>query len=63
MAFRNFKEFPKNFRFIADGYSAYPLAAMEFARKFKDSFNFKIHRSSVLPMTTKYQKNFALTNR
>jgi len=42
MAFRNFKEFPKNFRFIADGYSAYPLAVMEFVRKFKDSFNFKI---------------------
>ena len=28
--------------FIADGYSAYPLAAMEFAKKFKDNFKFSI---------------------
>ena len=25
MAFRNLTELPKNFKFIADGYSAYPL--------------------------------------
>ena len=42
MAFRHFKELPKNFKFIADGYSAYPLAAMEFAKKFKDTFTFNI---------------------
>lgn len=42
MAFRHFKELPKNFKFIADGYSAYPLAAMEFAKKFKDTFCFDI---------------------
>lgn len=42
MAFRHFKELPKNFKFIADGYSAYPLAAMEFARKFKENFSFNI---------------------
>lgn len=33
---------PEKFKFIADGYSAYPLAAMEFARKFKDDFKFNI---------------------
>jgi len=30
MAFRHLKELPKNFKFIADGYSAYPLAAQQF---------------------------------
>ena len=42
MAFRHLKELPKNFKFIADGYSAYPLAAMEFAKKFKSNFKFEI---------------------
>ena len=42
MALRHFKELPKNFKFIADGYSAYPLAAMEFAKRFKDTFTFNI---------------------
>lgn len=42
MAFRHFKKLPKNFKFIADGYSAYPLAAMEFAKKSKDGFTFNI---------------------
>ena len=36
MAFRQFTELPKNFRFIADGYSAYPLAALQFAQEFGD---------------------------
>ena len=30
MAFRHLKELPENFRFIADGYTAYPLAAQQF---------------------------------
>ena len=42
MAFRQFKELPENFKFIADGYSAYPLAALQFAQKFGDSFRFNI---------------------
>lgn len=42
MAFQHFKELPKNFKFIADGYSAYPLATMEFAKKFKDTLTFSI---------------------
>ena len=42
MAFQHFKELPKNFRFIADGYSAYPLAAQQFFHEFGDAFNFTI---------------------
>jgi transposase InsO family protein len=42
MALRHFKELPKNFRFIADGYSAYPLAAQQFFREFGDAFNFTV---------------------
>ena len=42
MAFQGLAKLPENFKFIADGYSVYPLAAMEFARKFKEDFTFKI---------------------
>ena len=42
MAFKGLSKLPEKFKFIADGYSAYPLAAMEFARKFKDDFKFNI---------------------
>ncbi|NLP35946.1 MAG: DDE-type integrase/transposase/recombinase, partial [Clostridiales bacterium] len=42
MAFRHLKELPENFRFIADGYSAYPLAAQQFLHRFGDSFKFDI---------------------
>jgi hypothetical protein len=41
-AFCHLKELPKNFRFIADGYSAYPLAAQQFFREFGDAFQFSI---------------------
>lgn len=41
MAFKHLKKIPENFKFIADGYSAYPLAAMEFAKKF-NNFKFEI---------------------
>ena len=34
MAFQGLKKLPDHFKFVADGYSAYPLAAMEFAKKF-----------------------------
>ena len=44
MAFKHFKELPKNFKFIADGYSAYPLAAQQFFLKFGDKFKFDITR-------------------
>ena len=42
MAFKHLKELPDKFKFIADGYSAYPLAAMEFTRKFANTFQFDI---------------------
>ena len=42
MAFRHLRELPKNFKFIADGYSAYPLAAQQFFHKFGNSFKFNI---------------------
>ena len=42
MAFRGLKKLPEGFKFIADGYSAYPLAAMEFAKKFGKDFSFLV---------------------
>ena len=42
MAFRGMKRLPEKFRFIADGYSAYPLAAQQFVRELGDSFQFDI---------------------
>ncbi|MGE9965256.1 IS6 family transposase [Bariatricus sp. HCP3S3_E12] len=42
MAFQGLAKLPENFKFIADGYSAYPLAAMEFGKKFGKDFTFKI---------------------
>ena len=42
MAFRHLKKLPENFRFIADGYSAYPLAAQQFFREFGSAFQFEI---------------------
>ncbi len=42
MAFRHLKELPEKFRFIADGYSAYPLATQQFFHKFGEKFRFDI---------------------
>mgnify|MGYP000240179676 FL=1 len=42
MAFQGLKKLPENFKFVTDGYSAYPLATMEFARKFGKDFTFQI---------------------
>ena len=42
MAFRGLAKLPEKFKFIADGYSAYPLVAMEFSRKFGKDFAFRI---------------------
>ena len=49
MAFQHIKELPKNFRFIADAYSAYPLAAQQFFRQYGDAFKFEI--TQVLGLT------------
>ena len=42
MAFKHLKELPKNFKFIADGYSAYPLAAQQFFRESNGKLSFNI---------------------
>ena len=42
MAFRRLKELPKNFKFIADGYSAYPLAAQQFRLADENPLDFEI---------------------
>ena len=42
MAFRNLKKLPEHFRFIADGYSAYPLAAQQFYNEYGDDFKFEV---------------------
>ncbi len=42
MAFQHMKKLPDQFRFIADGYSVYPLAALQFLRKYGEKFQFSI---------------------
>ena len=49
MAFQHLKKLPGNFRFIADGYSAYPLAAQQFFHEFGEKFKFEI--TQVLGLT------------
>ena len=58
MAFRHLTKLPENFRFIADGYSAYPLTAMEFAKKFKDNFQFNITQVIGLTNEDEVSKEF-----
>lgn len=58
MAFRHFKTLPKNFRFIADGYSAYPLAAQQFFREFGDNFKFDVTQVIGLTNDDKISKQF-----
>ena len=41
-AFKGLEKLPEKFKFIADGYSAYPLAAMEFFHKLGADFKFNI---------------------
>jgi transposase-like protein len=58
MAFRGFKDkLPENFRFIADGYSAYLLAAQQFFIKKVMLLNLILLRLSVSPMLTLYLLN------
>ena len=40
MAFKNIVKLPKTFKFIADGYPAYPLAAQQFALNKDNPLNF-----------------------
>ena len=63
MAFRKLKQLPENFRFIADGYSAYPLAAQQFFTNSVRSSALISPGSSGLRMRTKSPKSSALSNR
>ncbi len=42
MAFKNLKTLPEKFKFIADGYSAYPLASQQFALRDENPLDFDI---------------------
>jgi transposase-like protein len=58
MAFQHLKELPKNFRFIADGYRAYPLAAQQFFVQFKEKFKFNITQVIGLTNDDEVSKEF-----
>lgn len=57
------QKLPENFKFIADGYSAYPLAAMEFAKKFGKDFTFSVTQVIDLPTTMLFLQNIVHSNR
>lgn len=58
MAFRHLAKIPENFRFIADGYSAYILAAQQFLREYGDDFKFKITQVIGLTNDDEVSKEF-----
>ena len=58
MAFNKLKALPDNFRFIADGYSAYPLAAQQFFREYGDNFRFDITQVIGLTNDDEVSKEF-----
>ena len=58
MAFRHFKKLPEGFRFIADGYSAYPLAAQQFFHEFGEKFRFTITQVIGLTNDDEVSKEF-----
>lgn len=58
MAFRHLTELPERFKFIADGYSAYPLAAQQFFREFGHKFKFDITQVIGLTNDDEVSKEF-----
>lgn len=58
MVLKHFKELPEKFKFIADGYSAYPLAAQQFFREFGDKFKFDITQVIGLTNDDEVSKKF-----
>ena len=58
MAFRHFKKLPENFRFVADGYSAYVLAAQQFLREYGDDFKFNVTQVIGLNNSDEVSKEF-----
>lgn len=60
MAFQHFHELPKNFRFIADGFSTYPLTAQQFFHEFGQAFQFRIKQVIGLTNDDAVSKEFQL---
>ena len=58
MAFRHLKKLPENFRFVADGYSAYVLAAQQFLREYGNDFKFNITQVIGLTNDDEVSKEF-----
>ena len=58
MAFQHLEKLPKDFKFIADGYSAYPLAAQQFYVQFKEKFKFNITQVIGLTNDDEVSKEF-----
>ena len=58
MAFKHLKQLPENFKFIADGYSAYVLAAQQFFIQSKGKFNFNITQVIGLTNDDEVSKEF-----
>lgn len=58
MALRNLKKLPENFRFIADGYSAYPLAAQQFYSEYGDDLKFEVTQVTGLSNGDEVSKEF-----
>ena len=58
MALKHFKELPEKFKFIADGYSAYPLAAQQFFREYGEKFKFSITQVIGLTNDDEVSKEF-----
>ena len=58
MALMHFKELPERFKFIADGYSAYPLAAQQFFREYGEKFKFSITQVIGLTNDDEVSKEF-----
>ena len=58
MAFKHLKELPEKFKFIADGYSAYPLAAQQFFIQSKGKIKFDITQVIGLTNDDEVSKEF-----
>lgn len=58
MAFKHLKELPEKFKFIADGYSAYPLAARQFFIQSKGKIKFDITQVIGLTNDDEISKEF-----
>lgn len=58
MAFKHIKELPEKFKFIADGYSAYPLAAQQFFIQSEGKIKFDITQVIGLTNADEVSKEF-----